>query len=152
MSKFWTFADNLEFTRKYDLASWVHAAPDPVTAKDSLLDMLPLRPTEDSPWIHYRLRRSWDHLDPVKILATLHRTHIYLNTGRQPPREEWLILGLTALPEDEWCVPQDYYDLIDEVTISVDGDQDFKDDLTRWVCNRNRLPKIKRLLRWIPWG
>jgi hypothetical protein len=152
LRKFWTFANNLDFGPKYDLATIVARSRDRASATEALRNVPTLRPTEDDHYLHYKFRWAWDHLLPDKIAATMQRTYNHLELGGAAPREEWLIVGLAASPDDEWCPPHDYYDLIDEVTISVDGSPDFKDELFTWVTQRSRLAKIKRLLRWIPWG
>jgi len=148
----WTFAGNLRFARAYDLAHAIRSSTDPEATLATLANPLPIRPGPDSPWLLYRLRRCWDHLAPDRVIMTLQATRRAYIEQKAFPKEAWLILGLASIPDDEWIPPQDYQDLIDEVTISVDGDQDFKDELTRWICNPKRLPTIKRILRWIPWA
>ena len=148
----WTFADNLRFVRTYDLAYAVRSSTDPEATLATMERPLPIRPGPNDPWLLYRLRRCWDHLATDRVIMTLQATRRAYIEQKAFPKEAWLIIGLASLPDDEWIPPQDYWDLIDEVTISVDGDQDFKDELTRWICNPKRLPTIKRVLRWIPWA
>jgi hypothetical protein len=83
---------------------------------------------------------------------TLQATRDGIQQQKTLPREAWLVVGLASLPDDEWLPPQDPYDLIEEVTISVDGNQEFKDELTAWVRNPKRRATIQRVLRWIPWA
>ncbi len=148
----WTFADNLAFTRRYDFAHIIRSSDDPEATLESLREPSPLRPTENSPWLLWRLRRCWDHLRSDRVVMTLQATREAMLHRKSLPREAWLVLGLASLPEDEWIPPQDPFDLIEEITISVDGDQDFKDELTAWVRNTKRRATIQRVLHWIPWS
>ena len=148
----WSFDKYPEFVKKYDLAHIVRTSEDPEATLESMRNPLALRPTENDPWLLWRLRRCWDHLKPDRVIMTLQATREAILHRKSMPREAWLVLGLASLPDDEWIPPQDYYDLIDEVTISVDGNQAFKDDLTIWVRDRKHKPTIQRVLRWIPWG
>jgi hypothetical protein len=148
----WTFAGNLEFARRYDLAHIIRSSDDPEATLESLVNPSMVRPGEDSPWLLWRMRRCWDHLRADRVVMTLQATREAILHGKQMPREAWLVVGLASLPEDEWIPPQDPIDLIEEITISVDGDQDFKDELTTWVRNPKRRSTIQRVLNWIPWS
>lgn len=148
----WSFDKYPEFVRKYDLAHIIRTSDNPEATLESIQNPLLLRPTEDDPWLLWRLRRCWDHLKPDRVVTTLQATREAMLHHKPLPREAWLVVGLAALPEDEWIPPQDWMDLVEEVTISVDGDQEFKDELTAWVSNRKRRPTIQRVLRWIPWS
>lgn len=148
----WSIDKYPEFVRRYDLAHIIRSSKDPEAVLASLAEPSLLRPTEDSPWMLWRLRRCWDHLRPDRVVMTLQATRDGIQQQKTLPREAWLVVGLASLPDDEWLPPQDPYDLIEEVTISVDGNQEFKDELTAWVRNPKRRATIQRVLRWIPWA
>lgn len=136
----WTFADNLAFAEHYDL--YRHDSEG-----IAVFESVRSRPTMDSHVAVASLRRAWDVLDPRKIELTLVRTYRAHKNRNQPPRLEWLALGLAALPEDLWLPPATVEEFVHEIAVSVDGEDDFVDALTMWLQDQNPT-KVAEVVSW----